>query len=276
MDQIAMMFGRTAESLEQDRVRCIAAFDQAYALGGFGPDTYPAWSAYVNRDILAMYGDGYWIALDDVAPLFKKHAARMHERFEDATWRKAGNLFHYARGLGLIVEEPHHERGRGWRLVHREPQWIVEGTGYGKRAVQVRGLSPAEQDARDRYEAKMRRLHATLDRKARLKADVEISDLVDTILRRSPGITVPEYWRGRGFVPDWLLGNPLAGSATVVRETHHAMEMDRRQLREWIRWLGSLRDAAGFGLQKRLRDQAELPEHAEIPADDADALGGLL
>jgi len=61
-----------------------------------------------------------------------------------------------------------------------------------------------------------------------------------------------------------------------VRETHHALEMDRRQLHEWLRWLSSLRDAAGYKFFSRQRERAALPEHAAIPDADADALGGLL
>jgi hypothetical protein len=262
--------------IERTLERNVRAFEPAYANGGFGPDTYPCWSAYVNRDVLSMFGTDDWIGIEDVGPRYKDYCARQYEPFEEATWRKAGNLLHYGRVLGLIAEEHDPERGRGWRLVHGELRWIVEGTGYGKRAVQVRGLPPAEQEARDRYEARMRRLHATLDRKARLKADVHISDMVDAILEQDPETVVPDYWRGRGFVPEWLLGKSLAGSATVVRETHHALEMDRRQLHEWLRWLSSLRDAAGYKFFSRQRERAALPEHAAIPDADADALGGLL
>jgi len=168
--------------IERTLERNVRAFEPAYANGGFGPDTYPCWSAYVNRDVLSMFGTDDWIGIEDVGPRYKDYCARQYEPFEEATWRKAGNLLHYGRVLGLIAEEHDPERGRGWRLVHGELRWIVEGTGYGKRAVQVRGLPPAEQEARDRYEARMRRLHATLDRKARLKADVHISDMVDASL----------------------------------------------------------------------------------------------
>lgn len=270
----------TKEQAEWARERTLErnakAFDPAYALGGFGPDTYPCWSAYVNRDLLAMFGQADWIGLADVGPLYQAHAARMFERHEDATWRKAGNLFHYGRALGLIAEETDPERGRGWRLVHREMQWSIEGTGYGKRAVQVRGLPPAEQAAQYKREATQRKLTATLDRKARLKADAEISAIVDDILRRDPESMVPDFWKGRGFVPDWLVGNRLDASSAVVREAHHAAEMDRRQLREWIRWLGSRRDAASFNLRKREQERAALPAHAEIPAEDDAALEALL
>ena len=251
-------------------------FDPAYALGGFGPDTYTCWSAYVNRDILAMFREDDWIGLADVGPRYKERAARQFERHEDATWRKAGNLFHYARALGLIVEEIDPERGRGWRLVDREVRWIIEGSGYRKRAVQVRGLPPAEQALQYKREATARKLAATLDGKARLKADGPIALEIARILHNDPDAILPAHWVQQGFVPDWLPDTRIDASAGILRDAHHAAGLTRPKLKEWIKVLKFFADCSRWRFNEREKQRAALPTHAEIPAEDDAAMEALL
>ena len=270
------LFAITAEELRRERELCLQQFDTALALGGFGPDTYPAWNAYVNRDVLAMFGDADWIGISSVAELYRTHAARRVERFEEATWRKAGNLFHYARAIGVVADAPDPERGRGWRLVDREVRWIVEGSGYRKRAVQVRGLPPAEQALQYKREATARKLADTLNRKARLEADEPIALEITRILHNDPDAMVPPFWVPQGFIPDWLPDTRIDASAGILRDAHHAAGLTRPKLKEWIEALRFFADGSRWRFNRRQQERAALPAHAEIPAEDDAALEALL
>lgn len=249
------------------------------ANGGFGPGMYPAWNAYVNRDLLLVFGEADRVAYNDVVRLFVERAARRTERYPEASWRNTGNLLHYGIALGLVAEERDPERGRGWRLLHREPHWIAEETGNGTCARQVLGLPPEEQAAERRRQARLAKLRDTLDRKARSAADVEIAGLVAMILASDPDAVVPPFWLQDGgpfqdFVPAWLPGTRIDACAPVLREAHHAAGMPRPMLREWIRKLRFFVQSAPVRRAMRLREQAALPETAVIP-DDADALEAL-
>lgn len=272
-----MIFTRSAEEQEREHARCEQAFEMALRNGGFGPGTYPAWNAYVNRDILLGFGEADRVAYKDVVRLFVERAARRVERYPEASWRNTGNLLHYGIARGLVVEERDPERGRGWRLLHREPHWIAEGTGNGTRARQVLGLPPEEQAAERRRQARLAKLRDTLDRKARAAADAEIAGLVALILAGDPDAIVPPFWLQdegpfRDFVPAWLPGARIDACAPVLREAHHAAGMPRPMLKEWIRKLRFFGQTAPARYARRLREQAAMPEIAVIPADDADAL----
>ncbi len=80
----------------------------------------------------------------------------------------------------------------------------------------------------------------------------------------------------QGMVPAWLSGTHLDAASAIVREAHHAAEMDRPKLKAWIRILETEAVYAIGRPERRDSERAALPEHAEIPTDDADALGGLL
>ncbi len=262
---------------DQDRLnpKCVAAFEAALANGGFGPGTYNAWNAYVNRDVLAIFEGEDWLSIGDAVRLYAEKTARQREFYPDAYWRKAGNFLHYALALGLIAEAQDPERGRGFRIVHQLPHWIVDGAGCKKFARQVRGLPPAEQAAEDKRQARLAKLAATLDRKARFAADDGIAESVREILRNDPLSLVPEKWAARGSVPTWLVNTRLDAGAAVVRDAHHAREMTRVMLRHW---LGDLRTEAALALMRSARRRVEafmLPEHAVIPAEDEAALGAL-
>ena len=275
-----MIFARSAEEQEREHARCEQAFDTALANGGFGPGTYPAWNAYVNRDLLLVFGEADRVAYNDVVRLFVERAARRTERYPEASWRNTGNLLHYGIALGLVAEERDPERGRGWRLLHREPHWISEETGNGTRARQVLGLPPEEQAAERRRQARLAKLRDTLDRKARAAADAEIAGLVALILAGDPDAVVPEFWLGGDgpygdFVPAWLPGTRIDACVPVLREAHHPAGMPRPMLKEWIRKLRFFAQSAPARYARRLREQAAAPATAEIPADDASALEAL-
>jgi hypothetical protein len=258
-----------------------ATFDATVLDGGGYTSGDGCWNAYVNADILGVWGADDWLGR---VAIVERHSAGLRARFsrykgtpeEPRTWADAGNLVHHAVRLGLLREEAGPGGERGWRLLDRKPHWIVVGTGYHREARQVRGLPPAEQAAIDKAAATARKRAATLDRTARHKADERIARLVRTVLDRDPATLVPSCWATRGWVPTWVPGTRLDACAGVVREAHHAAEMDRRTLRHWIVYLEREAVLADGRPEVRRMRNAALPEHAEIPPEDAAALGDLL
>lgn len=257
-----------------------ATFDATVLDGGGYTSGDGCWSAYVNANIVAVWGADDWLGRPAIV---ERHSAALRARFhrykwtpaEPRTWADAGNLIHHALRLGLLREETGPGGERGWRILDRKPHWIVVGTGYHREAKQVRGLPPAEQAAVDKAAARLRKLHVTLDRKARFAADTEIWRLIRRIIHGDPGATVPEFWVALGFIPDWMAGHRFDASGRLIAEMHHTIEMDRVRLREWIESLSFYSTSAPFRYRKRLEAQVALPEHAEIPAEDAAALGDL-
>lgn len=257
-----------------------ASFDAAVLDGGYRSGD-GCWNAYVNRDLILIFDEDAWLPRQTIV---ERYAIAMQNRLaryhgmpdEPRTWADAGNVIHHGLALGLVAEETGPAGDRGWRLLDAEPNWIVTGTGRQRECRQVRGLPATEQDAVDRAEATRRKLNATLDRKAREKADDRIDRAVRDILRADPASVVPAIWARRGCVPQWLPGTRLDAAAQVVREAHHAMEMGRPALKVWI---SDLAMEAVIALGRPRRQQAErdaLPAAIEIPADDADALEVLL
>lgn len=175
-----------------------ASFDAAVRDGGYTSGD-GMWNAYVNRDLLTVYGEDNWLGRGAVV---RDYAAAMRARFaryqgqpdQPRTWADAGNVIHHALRLGLVAEETGPDGERGWRLLDREPRWIITGTGGFRVLRQVRGLPPAEQDAVDKAEATRRKLNATLDRKARSKADEPIAEYVREILTGDPAYVVHQRW----------------------------------------------------------------------------------
>ncbi|APX86008.1 hypothetical protein BV511_15650 [Methylorubrum extorquens] len=236
------------------------------------------WNALVNRDVVTLFKGCDWLGPEELATAYVSRVARRAYLMVNphAAWRNAGNLIHYALRLGLVAEAQDPARGRGWRLVHEDPQWIVEGEGARRHARQIRGLPPEQQAAEDRRQAKLAKLAATLDRKARLAADGKIAEAVAEILRHAPDFVVPENWARTGPVPAWAVGVPLDEAAAVVREAHHAAEMPRRRLRSWLPALWNAADNASALYHETNRRAVARPTRAEIPAADADALEALL
>ncbi|MBE7197157.1 MAG: hypothetical protein INR70_05055 [Parafilimonas terrae] len=254
-------------------------FDAAVQEGGY-ESRDGCWAGYVNRDVLAVWRVREWQTRDEIVLNYAIHMGNTFPNFrggfEDArTWRDAGNLVFYGLMLGLIEEQVGPNGRRGWHLLDKEPHFIIVGTGAQRSVRQVRGLPPDQQRQQDKREATARKRAATLDRKAREKADATIGHQVRSILRSDPASTIPELWIRRGWIPEWLQGTRLDAAATVVREAHHAAEMDRPALKVWIRVLEREAIVAIGRPEKRRRQLAALPERAVIPDADADALGGL-
>ncbi len=266
------------DAIERERAALLEAFDRALAAGGYGPDRYVTWNALVNRDVLALFRGYDWLGPEELATAYVSRVARRAYLIANphAAWRNAGNLIHYALRLSLVAEVANPARGRGWRLVHDEVQWVVEGEGAKRHARQIRGLPPEEQAAEDRRQARLAKLAATLDRKARLAADEPIAKTIAEILRYAPDFVVPENWARTGPVPAWAVGLPLAEAAAIVREAHHAAETPRRRLRSWVPALGNAADNACALYHETNRRAVARPAPAAIPADDTAALEAML
>lgn len=257
-----------------------ASFDAAVLDGGYVSGD-GMWNAYVNRDLIAIFDEDAWLPRSEFV---RRYACAMQARFaryqgtdeHPRTWADAGNVIHHGLALSLVAEETGAGGERGWRLLSRDPAWIIEGTGYGRACRQVRGLPAAEQAAQDRRERTACRRTATLDRKAREAADDCIAREVRDILRADPVSLVPAVWARRGYVPEWLPGTRLDAAAQIVREAHHAAAMGRPTLKEWISDL-SMEAVVAIGRpHRRQAERDALPEHAEIPAADDAALEALL
>lgn len=257
-----------------------ASFDAALLDGGYVSGD-GLWAAYVNADMIAVWG------ADEVlgrASIVDRYSARMRARFmryrgtveEPRTWSDAGNLVHHAIRLRLLREQTTDTGERGWRILDRQPHWIVVGTGAQRTLRQVGGLPPEQQAVVDKAEATARKRSATLDRKARERAEARIARAVRNILAEDPDTLVPASWASLLWIPSWLPGTRLDAAAAIVGEAHHAGEINRHSVGAWIRILETEAVMAIGRREQHRRELAALPEHAEIPADDADALGGLL
>ncbi len=256
-----------------------ASFDAAVLDGGY--DAGPCWNAFVNRDLIDMWKGVDWLGRADIV---ERYSTAMGARFaryqgrptEPRSWSDAGNLIHHGLRLGLLAEKTGPGGERGWRLISREVMWRVEGTGYDRKAVQVRGLPPAQQAARDRKEETIAKRRATLDQTARVKANGEIERLVGSIMRYDPDTVVPARWVDGGFVPAWFQGTRLDACAGIAREAHHANELPRVRLAQWIRALKHEEVCAIGRPRSRAEERAAQSPHAEIPEDDTSALEALL
>ncbi|MCG5246918.1 hypothetical protein LPC10_17470 [Methylorubrum sp. B1-46] len=267
--------------LDNPNPQCFpATFDATVLDGGGYTSADGCWNAYVNADVIEAWGLDDWL---DRLTIVDRHSSSLRARFnrykgmpaEPRTWADAGNLVHHALRLSLVAEETGPDGERGWRILDREPHWIVVGTGYHREARQVRGLPPAEQAVVDKAEARKRKLSATLDRKARHAADERIANRVRQILQYDPASLVPKHWARLGYVPAWLPGTRLDAAAAIVREAHHTVEMDRERLRGWLSYLGTESLCALSRPSRRQAERDALPEHAQLPDDDAAALGAL-
>lgn len=266
------------DAIERERAALLETFELALAFGGYGPDRYQAWNAYVNRDVLRLFKGHDWLGPEEAVTAYGSRVARRSYALAGphVAWRNSGNHLHYALRLGLVEEVTDPARGRGWRLVHQDLHWVVEGEGARRHARQIRGLPPEQQAAEDRRQARLAKLAATLDRKAREQADEKIAEAVAYLLKYTPDFVVPEHWARSGPVPAWAVGLPLAEAAAIVREAHHAAEMPRCRLRSWVPALWNAADNAFAIYHDANRRAVARPAHAAIPADDAEALEMLL
>jgi hypothetical protein len=258
-----------------------ATFDATVLEGGGYVSRDGMWSAYVNADVIAVWGEdevlGRAAIVERLSARMRANFSRYHGTAENPrTWGDGGNLVHHALLLGLIREQTTETGERGWRILDRRPHWIVVGTGAQKTLRQIGGLPPEKQAVVDKASARQARLTATLDRKARERADARIAQAVRNIIHEDPDTLIPASWVALHWIPVWLAGTRLDAASAIIREAHHAGEIDRPSLKHWIRILETEAVVAIGRREQHRRELAALPEHASIPNADADALGGLL
>ncbi|GMA74841.1 hypothetical protein GCM10025880_12580 [Methylorubrum aminovorans] len=134
-------------------------------------------------------------------------------------------------------------------------QFAIEG----RRAVRVRGLTPAEQDRRDK-----------IDRRARDAATPEIGSLINELVRLDRHGVVPASWHAADFLPEDLVGRGIAESAAFIAGYHQAAAFGRTKLADWLACLASSVEKASRPLPPS-RGGGQ-PEPERVIPDDVDAL----
>jgi hypothetical protein len=261
-------------------------FDAALTTPSYRADG-DRWKVYVNEDVLSIFGADDAL---DAPEIVERFATRMRGKFPKSLyprskwhisttvarhWAGAGNVLHWAIQYGLVTQEAAADGSLAWRLVRREPTYIIDER-RGWQVRQVRGLEPRMQAAQDKAEATRRRLNETLDRKARNAADDEIRRLVQSLVRLDPDYRV-EAQSLKAKTPEICHGMPLAECASIVMDAHQRLVMGRSALKAWTRHLDHLifmAQCKGMGVGRRMDPVTPIP--AEIPAEDEDALAGLL
>lgn len=254
------------------------------------------WQLYVDQDLQAIFGTDDALGAADLVP---RWAALMREKFPKAIWASipvgsivsqhcegAGNLIHWGVAFDLVTQEAGPDGQSRWRLVRTEPTFAVDpNRAWG--TIRIRGLPPEQQAAQYRRETRLRKLHATLDRKARNKADAEIQRRVAAMVELDPdGLFDAPILQAR--LPEICNGRRLDEIVTILVDTHHRLGMTRDELRIWIRDLGREFHARQWtnrqGIFRWRRDDDEFrwrldddkpPVPAEIPAEDEEALAAL-
>lgn len=261
------------------QARLQAAFDAAIAVPTYRSEG-DRWTVHVNDDVLVIFGADDLLVASDIVPRFAEHMRLKFPKSQWSVattivrhWTGAGNLLHWALRFGLVAQEAGADGVQAWRLVRREATYIVDEK-HGWAVRQVRGLPPLLQAAQDRKEATRRRLNATLDRRARDKADDRIRSDVAAILRLEPDFLVEERAM-TARLPEICHGRRLAEVVPIVVEAHHRLGMNRPTLKSWMRHL----DHRLFMLRVQgplaRRAPPPPPGPAEIPAEDEAALGAL-
>ncbi|NEU12603.1 hypothetical protein G3T14_10685 [Methylobacterium sp. BTF04] len=289
-------------------------FDAALAVPTYS-NPLDRWPAYVDGSLQTIFGKDGILGPEDLAPRF---ADMMRLRFPRSMWSAAGvdkrhwsglgNVLHLGQKFRLVlsVADPLDPDGDpAWRLVREEATY--EGSARRPwRAVQIRGLPPAEQAAQDKKEAARVRLHCTLDRKARDAADPEIRSIVAAMQAFDRDVRF-ESERLRARLPEICYGRRLAEISPILIETHHRLGMRRDEIKAWI-WALKMEQIVLLGRYaqpnlhlrrgglRRGDPQPAVPgvlavltasmgpppqiapailSNGEIPAEDADALAGL-
>ncbi|MRI55123.1 hypothetical protein D8770_14300 [Methylobacterium sp. DB1607] len=256
---------------------CHRAFDAALVSPTYGTG-HSRWPAYVNEDILIVFGEDSALGREAFVP---RYDARMATKFANRrgerpqpdrrAWESAGNAVGWGLRLGLLTAETGPDGARAWRLVRREPTYILDKKW---QCEQVAGLTSALQAARDKRAATQAKLTATLARKACEKKSPWLAQRLRWILEDEPGFAIPASWAAQGYVPEWTVGTALSACFDTIRDAPIALEFSKGRLAAWDRQL------AGDGIlarhrasERRLAAQAEA---ADVPAEDAAALEDLL
>lgn len=255
---------------------CHRAFESALVRPTCGAG-HDRWPAYVNEDLLVAFAEDVVLGREAFVP---RYDARMAAKFprrgerpqpDRRAWESAGNAVGWSIRLGLLTAETGPDGERVWRLVRREPTYVLNKKW---QVEQVAGLTSALQVARDKRAATQAKLTATLARKACEKRIPTLATRLRAILEAEPEFVVPAEWVVAGYVPEWTLGKALSACFDTVRDAPLAFEFSKKRLLNW----GDLICMEGHRARVRAyeRKKAAQAEKVEVPAEDAEALEDLL
>lgn len=198
------------------------------------PGELRIWLGIVCRDAVSVFGSETLRRLEIVQRVCGTQSGRvngdalayLHEK--SMGWLNAGNLVHFALKIGQIEQIVGEDGERRWRLLLREPIYVIEG--QPARAVQARGLLPAEQARRHALE----RRRAVRDLKAAMKgADVAVASAIGSLLFYDPNACVTPHSVYIGDLPEALMGEPIAAARPALQSWHRYREPDIETLTRW-------------------------------------------
>jgi len=247
-----------------DPVLCKAAFDRAFTRPE--PRSLPNHGVTLNALLLEVFGREELLPLPAFVAAHDhivKERARRIERYprpdpDPFAYEMAGIFAGQCFRLRLVASDGTEEDLPRFRLLDREMQFAI----HGRRAVRVRGLTPAEQERRDK-----------LDRKARDAATSEIGCLINELVRLDRHRVVPASWHAAGFLPEDLVGRGIAEAAAFIVEYHQVAAFERTKLADWLSCLASSVEHAARPLSPS--GAGGVPRSERIVPDDMDALMAL-
>ena len=172
--------------------------------------------------------------------------------------------------LRLIAVDGSEDVAPRLRLLDREMQFAL----VNRKAVRVRGLTPAELNRSDSRARAARRRGETLDRKARDAATPVLGRLINALVDLNRYVVVPRSWHTEGFLPADLVGRSVAESAAFIVEYHHSAGFDRALLAKWQAYLA--RSVAQAAEQPSSKRNPAARESDTATPDDVDALMRLI
>lgn len=296
-----------------------AAFDVALAVPRYpsGGVHGPRWQFFVDNDLQTIFEEDDALGAEQLLPRWA-HLMRNRGLGEGwdaipegtvilAHWEGTASLLHWGKKLQLVTVVPGSDGPPQWRRVRTEPSFILDPR-RGYQAIRIRGLPAEMQAAQYAAEQRLTKLHATLDLKARRKADDEIQHIVRCMVRDGPDIVMGTLYLIRDRLPEICHDRTVSAVAPMISDAHHRHAMSRRELKNWRKDLSNtsiilrgrvehppVTRGGGPGVLRELDlgspspvAPAMLPGgyvaraiaipaevHADIPAEDADALSGL-
>ncbi|WP_262265469.1 hypothetical protein [Microvirga yunnanensis] len=231
----------------------------------------PRWEHYVNRDLLALFGELQIVSIADVVERYLDMlVVTRNQKREQATpfnYERTGNLVGWGLRLNLLEEVLDEAGGRAWRLVDRELRWDV----HKGKSRQVRGLPAGEQAAMDRKRATERKRAETFARKHAEKIAPEIKADFDSILKEDPETVLGDKFAA--FLAPYFTP-PLAVHAAygALLELHYSWPKEKQQL-----WKSSIkREVFPAFCRGSERLKAQREEVEAMTDDDAAALEDLI
>lgn len=259
-----------------DPALCRQTFEDAFVREH--PPASPREVVSLNALLLEAFGPEDLLRLPEFVTAHDRAVKRHVRRFDRHPRPDPDPLAYEAAGvfagrcfrLRLIAVDGSEDVTPRLRLLDREMQFTLKG----RKAVRVRGLTPAELDrSKSRARAATRR-GETLDRKARDAATPVLGRLINALVDLDRHVAVPRSWHREGFLPADLVGRSVAESAAFIVEYHHSAGFDRALLAKWQACLARSVALAAEQPPSKRRPAAREPDTAT--SDDVDALMRLI